>query len=95
MVNGDNRKTVLHVMAGLVFLIFAGGGYLYYEALLAGEITLAEDLFDFLKTAGILIVGLFVAIGRELFSVGKQDTVILRQSDVDAQVGSNQRGDTN
>ena len=68
---------MLTIMSMLVISIFAGGGYLFYYAIGIGNETLAGELYNLLSTLATLIIGLFVAIGRELFNVGKNKPVIL------------------
>ena len=80
MMNGDNRKNMLTIMSMLVISIFAGGGYLFYFAIDIGNDQLANELYNLLSTLATLIIGLFVAIGRELFNVGKNKPVILQRN---------------
>ena len=77
MLNGDSRRNMLSMMFILVFLIFTGSGYLLYYAIQNQHVELEIELLDFIKTGAILVIGLFVAIGRELFQVNKTPPIVL------------------
>jgi len=85
MMNGDSRKNMLQTMSILVGAVIIGGGVLYYMEAKAGNTERAGQIFEYLEHAGLLLIGMFIAVGRSLFNVDTNKPVII-QTDKDGNV---------
>ena len=78
-INGNgstSRKHALWVMSLLVIAVVIGALYFIRQGIIYEDGVLVERMIQFFETVGILIIGAFIAVSRELFNVGKTEPAI-------------------
>ena len=71
--NGNSRKIALLVMSLLVISIVIGTLYFLRMAIIHDDGILLNQAMQFFEAIGLLILGAFISVARELFQVGKNE----------------------
>lgn len=77
--NGDNRKNMLQTMSVLIALFLLGVGYFYYTAYMTDNHQMMAQWYEVAKMTGLLLLGMFISMGRALFPTDNKPPVVVVQ----------------
>lgn len=77
LLNGDNRSNMLKTMSLIVSVIVVTTTYLYYYETRQGNYDAADRILDYLENIGLLLIGMFIAVGRALFNIDQNKSIVL------------------